>query len=316
MKLRLISKYRSCLMALAMLWVAIRHSNFPINFKPLKFLLYSCGYGGVDAFLFLSGFGIYYALKKEPVYWEFVKRRCLRILPYSIATAAVMFLLGRRTLNDALVEGLGLVVWLRQAWAQWYTSFILFLYLLTPLYFSFFKKKPLTVMTITIAAVFLLCQFLNDRNVYIFFRTGIYVLGIYFGYLNETKPELDCWWLPLLTIAGFALMFWLFHYVSNDTMYTQPFLLIIPGMLLFAAWCLDQLRFLQRPLAAMAPYTFQFYLIHEEVVAYLYSLYAVLYRPGIYFDYLINIVAIVLAFGLAIVLKKAVDLILVRIVRN
>ena len=28
--------------------------------------------------------------------------------------------------------------------------------------------------------------------------------------------------------------------------------------------------------------------IHEEVVAYLYSLYAVLYRPGIYFDYLIN----------------------------
>ena len=60
MKLRLISKYRSCLMALAMLWVAIRHSNFPINFKPLKFLLYSCGYGDVDAFLFLYRPGIYF----------------------------------------------------------------------------------------------------------------------------------------------------------------------------------------------------------------------------------------------------------------
>lgn len=316
MKISFISKYRSCLIALSMLWIAIRHSNFPIHFKPLGFLLYTCGYGGVDAFLFLSGFGIYYACKKERQYSDFLKRRLLKILPYSIVVTAILFILGRKTLSNALVEGFGLTVWLRADLINWYTSFILFLYLLTPFYFKLFKKKPLIVTTATIIIVWLLCLFLNDRNVYIFFRTGIYVLGIYFGYLNEKYPELNCWWLPLLTIVGFAAIYWLYHYVNNDILHTQPFLLIIPGLMVFVGWLLDKLSFLQKPLAAMAPYTFQFYLIHEEVVAYLYSYYEVLYRPGIYFDYLINIAAIILAFILAVILKRIVDLLLTRIVRN
>ena len=73
MSIKLISKHRTCLMALAMIWIGFNHSNFPFQSKIVNFFIL-CGYCGVDIFIFLSGFGLYYALKKEPTYKEYIKR--------------------------------------------------------------------------------------------------------------------------------------------------------------------------------------------------------------------------------------------------
>ncbi|MDO4499717.1 MAG: acyltransferase family protein [Erysipelotrichaceae bacterium] len=308
MTINLLSKHRNSLMAIAMIWVAIRHSNFPmiIN-KAVNFVLVHCGYAGADAFVFLSGFGIYYACKKEPKYWDFIKRRLIRILPYSVAVCLLLFAIGSISLKDVFVNGFGLAIWFRIDWVYWYVSFILLMYLLTPFYMKLFKKNPYLVTVLGIGLVSLLCCFLSSRNVYIFFRTNLYLLGILFAHINDKKPETKMWWTLIPMVFGFVLQYYLIHYVGNNTLYTPPFLLAIPGVMCLSAWIIDKLKFVQKPLAWLSKYSFLFYLIHEEIVSLLYLNYAVLYRPGIYFDWLINIVAIVIALLISILIKKVID---------
>ena len=76
----LMSRYRTHLMGLAMLWVIFFHSSIIIH-NPIIDFVKSIGYGGVDIFLMLSGLGLYYSYRKcsNPV--SFYKRRVFRILP-------------------------------------------------------------------------------------------------------------------------------------------------------------------------------------------------------------------------------------------
>ena len=53
--LKLLSTYRSELMGIATIWVMLFHFKANMNSAPMD-LLSSIGYGGVDIFLFLSGF--------------------------------------------------------------------------------------------------------------------------------------------------------------------------------------------------------------------------------------------------------------------
>lgn len=80
----LISSYRRELMAVAMFAILLTHMNcdfgcFAINRLAL------CGQGGVDAFFFLSGFGMYYSGMKKTTLAAFYKKRAVRIFPSFLA---------------------------------------------------------------------------------------------------------------------------------------------------------------------------------------------------------------------------------------
>lgn len=314
MKVSLLSKYRSCLMALAMLWVAYRHSNFPSIWKPFGFVLYACGYGGVDAFLFLSGFGIYYACKKEKSYWHYLKRRLLRVLPYSVLAMMMLFAFGRKTFIHAIIEGFGLSIWFRSDWIQWYTSFLILIYAVAPLYYKIFKKSPCIVSLVAIFVTTAICYQLDYRNFYIFFRTVIFLIGFGFGYMNDVNPDQNVWWTLIVMVFGWWLQYYMLHNYGSDILHTQPFPFIIPGFMLLAAYFVDKISFIRKPLMWLSTYSYQFYLIHEEILGYIYSYYGVLYRPGIYFDWLINIAGFAIALLVGILLKKSVDCIIARII--
>lgn len=69
-----ISSYRRELMAVAMFAILLTHMNcdfgcFAINRLAL------CGQGGVDAFFFLSGFGMYYSGMKKTTLAAFYKKK-------------------------------------------------------------------------------------------------------------------------------------------------------------------------------------------------------------------------------------------------
>lgn len=307
MPVSLLSKHRSSLMALAMIWIAIRHSYFPATFKALDFFFQTSSYGGVDLFVFISGFGIYYAYKKQPEYKTFIKRRLLRVLPYSIVTCFLLFLLGFKSLYEAFVDGFGLAIWLRIDWLCWYTSFIILAYILTPFFIKIYLKKPVHTVVISIIVISAVCQMMNFRNIYIFFRFVVYILGIVFGHINDKNPNYNCLWLIPIMVFGWGLQYWLFHNLGNDVSHVLAFPFITPGMLVLTAYIVDKLKFVQKPLVVLSAYTYQFYLIHEVVLNYLYSYYEVLYRPGIYFDWLINIVGIIIALIFAIIIKKSID---------
>ena len=74
-----ISECRSELMGWAIIWIMMLHFTFT-QIKPLGFVA-QYGFAGVELFLFVSGFGIFFALEKSKNALLYYKRRLLRIFP-------------------------------------------------------------------------------------------------------------------------------------------------------------------------------------------------------------------------------------------
>ena len=86
----LISKYRNVLMGWATLFIILGHTIFYgsnyVYYGPILHQIIRYGCIGVDMFLFLSGFGLVYSIKKHPVA-VFYKNRISRLLPSLIMLA-------------------------------------------------------------------------------------------------------------------------------------------------------------------------------------------------------------------------------------
>lgn len=318
MSISLLSKHRKELMTIAMLWIAIYHSSFPINSKLISFALSKCGYGGVDLFLFLSSFGLYYAYKNYQGYWKFIRRRLLRILPYSIPFFVLVFLSGKMQLNEMIEFVLGVSLFFRTDKLYWFVSFILFLYVLTPFYLKAFNKSPLFATIISISITFVICLLINNLTfTYIFFRIAVYALGFYFGYLNDHKVKSKIFYITfvILFVFGWIFLYYMYHNFGNDIEHVYPFLFITPGALMILAFLLDKINIFNKVFVYMSEYTFVFYLLHSEILWIFYSKYGELFIPGIHFDFLINFFAIVISFFLSIVYKRVIDKILNVIIK-
>lgn len=79
-----ISKSRSMLMGLAMVAILLFHQEF-VKGNPILDFFNHYGHWGVQIFIFVSGFGIWYALNKDNYSLKaFYARRLIRIMPASI----------------------------------------------------------------------------------------------------------------------------------------------------------------------------------------------------------------------------------------
>ena len=90
----LINKYRTALMGFAALWILIFHEWVPVfegggKLQAAEEFVKRIGFCGVDIFLFLSGIGMTYAIKKTRSLSAFYYKRLKRILFPFIAVAIV-----------------------------------------------------------------------------------------------------------------------------------------------------------------------------------------------------------------------------------
>ena len=314
MNIKLISKYRSALMAIMMIWVAFYHSQFPIGNKLLSFILERCGYAGACGFLFLSAFGLYYAYKKENKYCLFIKKRFYRIIPYCFPMIFIYLIINQKGLVDAFFNAFGIYSIIGINLTNWFTSCILLLYSITPFYLNIFKKKPVFVFLFVLLLIIILSSFTsNEVYKYILQCLSFYPIGFLFAYLNDLKDiKINSLLVIICFIIGWFMMYYAYHHYQNDINHIYPLYLIIPSMCLLASQLIDKLSFIQKILTSLGKYTYQFYLLHEQIEKLLYNNYGLLYRPGIYFDWLINIAAFLIALLLAIVLKRIVDKLLLN----
>lgn len=125
----LISDARSCMMGVFIIVIMLFHNSFgalgPIS---VPFRLY--GHWGVDAFLFLSGFGLYFSLKRtgHSGLLSFYKRRLVRIIPAAVVAGSILYVCG---MSDWLgLLGLNL----------WYIRTVLVLYLLAPFIYEYMEN--------------------------------------------------------------------------------------------------------------------------------------------------------------------------------
>ena len=96
MSYSVLSKYRTELMGVAILWVMLFHS-FDLDMGlPLLEWLRAAGFGGVDIFILLSTMGLVMSLaRREQNYTEFMTRRASRVLPayYLVMVPYTLFVL-------------------------------------------------------------------------------------------------------------------------------------------------------------------------------------------------------------------------------
>lgn len=76
-----ISKYRSIIMAIAILLVMVYHGGFDFENHEILKKVKQFGYCGVDFFCFLTGVGCYFSYLKDKNPANYMKRRILRIMP-------------------------------------------------------------------------------------------------------------------------------------------------------------------------------------------------------------------------------------------
>lgn len=314
----LISKHRKQLLAIAMLWVAFYHAYVGFSFKPINFVLVTCGYGGVDIFMFLSGFGLYYAHKKENNYLCFIKRRLLKILPYNIIVCIIEMFVYKRTILTTLINSFGLTLLFSAQLANWYTSFMIIIYLFTPLYLNIFKKKPQLVTIVSIVITFIVCLLANNNDFsYVWFRCAIYFLGIYFAYVYENNINLHEYLWIFLFFVGWMLMYYMYHNYGTFQ-HVYPLFLITPGLCIILSRLFEKITILNKPLDFLSKYTYQFYLIQSILVYIAYNNYEKIYfsLPVIGFDWFINIIIMIIALLLSILLVRFIEIIETNIINK
>lgn len=141
-----ISRYRSALMGFSILWIMAYHSGISFSAIPVFGALLnnfrSNGFGGVDIFLFLSGFGLYRALSRRPGQLAFYKRRLARVMPAYLPVLAVWLTLklpgiSRASWPGAILGNLtGTGFWLQtQPFFNWYMLALFSFYFIAPFFF-------------------------------------------------------------------------------------------------------------------------------------------------------------------------------------
>lgn len=211
-----ISKYRNAIMGFAILWVMAYHSgiSFPLSIpvlSPVASYLRSTGYGAVDIFMFLSGFGLYRSLSRNSDPFLFYKKRAGRILPAYLPVLAVWLCLNlpaipRDGWRHALLQNLlsvlnnltGAAFWLLKLPSfNWYMPAIIVFYLLAPVLFSFLGSRRREILLLLVTLL-LDISFLENYSLVAVSRLTIFVLGMITGRYQAEEREIG--WKPELFV--------------------------------------------------------------------------------------------------------------------
>ena len=137
------------------------------------------GLWGVDIFLFLSGFGCVYALKKYKIS-KFFSRRISRLLPTCLVMGLLVFYFdfyigGERTLAPIGVRFFSL--------HRWYIQAIIICYLLFPLYYFILKRFKAKGLLICCIFLFIGGYYFPSLPIYkinwVLCRIPVFLIGMY-----------------------------------------------------------------------------------------------------------------------------------------
>ena len=253
--LNLISKYRTTLMGIAVLWVILHHCdcNAHCNLGFLyAFPLLNIGYSGVDIFLFLSGFGIYYSLNKMPDVAKFLLKRFIRFLP--AIPIIIAYLIFSKIVSFHVIVGFFTFenFWIRDDFVG-YLSYAFFLYLLSPLLKNIIDnhiKSDVNKFCLFIIALFILTvAYWGTEQLVGISRILIYSYGMFLGYSFCNKNTVSKKFLLysiILSVLGFIMLLIVFLKFGNIRHYYgliwYPNLLFIPGLCYMIVIIIDKLK--------------------------------------------------------------------------
>ena len=147
-KIQMLSTYRNLLMGLAAIGVFVMHFivqgvlAFPSPLKKIETVLLLWGSSGVDVFCLLSGFGLFYSLEKNPKLSQYYKKRVVRVyIPFLLITIPGYIFFLKVSIKKCLIKWTTLYLWVSGNDGTWFVSFIIVMYLLSPIIYKFYKSS-------------------------------------------------------------------------------------------------------------------------------------------------------------------------------
>lgn len=323
--LYLISKYRKSLMGIAILWIMMFH--LPLHPKiPILNDIFNIGYGGVDIFLFLSGFGLYFSLSKKRITLsQYYKKRFCRILPeFWIFLIGIYFIsmdFSFHSLCVLIYQATTIGYWIPHTpYTLWYISCILFFYIIFPFYYNNLKKKGLRIgiiaicigLALTIIYAFVMITLFANKNsggllILTIARIPIFFIGSIVGYFVKeniklkNQKEIILIALILFFAAIILLVFfrtYLPNYLWTCSLSFLPFIIITPILCILIAQILDKiLNFSTILFSQIGAISLELYIVHEYIYSKLIGK-----LSNYYGEYIAITIAITLSFLSALIL--------------
>lgn len=289
-----ISKHRSVLMGIAIIWILFFHTRIVLS-NPILIFIKEIGYAGVDIFAFLSGMGIFYSLSNNDDSVSFYKRRLYRIAPqyYLMLSLFLVFFGTNYSLSEIIGNIFCLNIWIGNTkYVYWYVQAILVWYLMSPILFKIINKNKIyTVMLILILYVVSIAFWKHDALMAMS-RFPVFVIGMAFAKDNltnnsfaENKSFLRKKFIALFLIlaAGIFLIKFLLNncvgYLWNYGMYWYPFVFIAPSLCMIISELIDLLeKFygieqLVKGMKIIGKSTYEIYLIHTILYNFIWDKY-------------------------------------------
>ncbi len=298
-------------MGFAILWVILFHSNITSSFiEPFT----SLGYGGVDIFFFLSGYGLFFSSVKNDSLLSFYKKRFIRVFPtYMVVVFFTMLGLGIFTIKTYFINISTLGYWLNESYFEWYIPSLFAFYLWFPLLVKCINKQPLLTVLFGIALtaflVYLKMHFhLHAMLLPFMTRIPIFILGVLFGkYTYEKKQPQWINAISLYSIALVSLAILLFvkyfypQWLWNYGLYWYPFIGIAPGLCLFIVSVLEKTKptYLLRVLSFLGALSLEIYLLHIKPFTKAVDISTYLGVPRLFVLFVIIVLVIPVSYYLA-----------------
>ena len=228
-----ISTYRSELMGWAILWIMMLHFTFT-QIKPLGFIA-QYGFAGVEIFMLVSGFGLYFSLNKNSNISHFYKKRLLRIFPtYYILGIFASTLLYHDTIISYLYRYTTIGFWIGGVYSEWYIPSIVILYLFAPFLKKLFDWKLLYIIAVVCCICLIISYILVANNLitkgephfFMLYRIPAFLLGMACAYwIKNSISKKYFYYLLLAGIPFFLLLFPRHHEIYNFKYFSLIFLL-------------------------------------------------------------------------------------------
>lgn len=265
-------------MLLAMLWVIVFHFTPPHLLTAFN-VFQSIGCGGVDIFMFLSGFGLccsyYNRVSTSPL--SFYKKRAVKIFPSFFICIIVFGIIRGISFADILWQLTCLGFWIGKPSYDWYVPSILLLYLAFPFFVRLSKRYGIQKCVGVASLIGLLPTVLFiylGKGSWILFtaRIPLFFMGCYTGYmLTQNRKNAYPGLLMLISICALVAELVLASMYDYDSMhrmgfYYLPQILIVPGGCLLLASLLDKIpQKILAPFNILGSMTLEIYLVHMSM---------------------------------------------------
>ena len=273
-----VSKHRSELMLLSILWVIGFHFSTP-PYLTIQDTLISIGCSGVDFFMFLSGFGLCYNYYNKINFnvFDFYKRRFIKILPTYYMCIIVFGLITGLSIVDLAWQMSCVGFWIGKSYYDWYVPSILLLYLIFPFFVMYAKKFGIGRMAVIASFIGMIptvmfIYLMKGTPILFTARIPIFFIGCYAGYMLANKKTIR---YPILLIAVSIITFvseiyiagiYDYQFMHRTGLYYIPLMFVVPGACLLLSALLEFIpNKILVPFRWLGAMTLEIYLVHMSL---------------------------------------------------